>query len=162
MDQATQRALSYRATREATPGSSEGGPEGKGELTARLEQRRVSGAPLGAPFVVFLLLAFAAVLAIVYLSKLSQGLWEDGYFVIRFARNFWRHGAFSWNVADGPVYGMTSQTLQVLGAALHAVTPKHLVLGLKAACCAALFAALPVSFGAVTRYSPAAPSRGGA
>lgn len=160
MDQATQRALEYRATRDATPESSEGVLEGKREPTVKLEQSRVSGASLGAPFVVFLLLSFAAILALVYLSKLSQGLWEDGYFVIRFARNFWRHGAFSWNVADGPVYGMTSQTLQLLGAALHAVTPKHLVLGLKAACCAALFAALPVTFAAVKSYSHASSSRG--
>jgi hypothetical protein len=74
---------------------------------------------------------FVAAIALVYLSTSQQGLWEDGYFVKRFAYNFWRHGSFSWNVEDGPVYGMTSQTLQLVGALVYAVTPEHLVLGLK-------------------------------
>jgi hypothetical protein len=84
------------------------------------------------------------VLAWVYASRMGQGLWEDGYFVKRFAYNYWHHGSFSWNVADGPVYGMTSQTLQALATLLYAISPEHVVLGLKAACCFALFATLPV------------------
>ena len=56
---------------------------------------------------------FAGLLLWVYIAKLPAGLWEDGYFVKRFAYNFWHHGSFSWNVSDGPLYGMTSQTLQM-------------------------------------------------
>ncbi|MEO8181007.1 MAG: hypothetical protein ABI895_19400, partial [Deltaproteobacteria bacterium] len=77
-------------------------------------------------------LGFGALLLWVFVAKLPQGLWEDGYFVKRFAYNFWHHGSFSWNVSDGPVYGMTSQSLQLLGLLLFAVAPEHLVVGLKA------------------------------
>jgi hypothetical protein len=91
-----------------------------------------------------LVVCLGATLAWVYTSRIGQGLWEDGYFVKRFAYNYWHHGAFSWNVADGPVYGMTSQTLQALGTLLYGLAPEHVVLSLKATCCAALFATLPV------------------
>jgi len=87
---------------------------------------------------------FVASLALVYLSTSQQGLWEDGYFVKRFAYNFWHHGSFSWNVDDGPVYGMTSQTLQVIGALVYVLAPQHLVLGLKLVLYAALVATLLV------------------
>jgi hypothetical protein len=94
--------------------------------------------------VTLLVVCLGATLAWVYLARIGQGLWEDGYFVKRFAYNYWHHGTFSWNVTDGPVYGMTSQTLQALGTLLYAVAPEHVVLSLKAACCASLFATLPV------------------
>lgn len=149
MAQAPPRALQYRAAREVTPGPSDDAGASDTHAAVKRSKWRLASGGLEAPFVIFLLLSFAVVLAIIYLSKVHQGLWEDGYFGIRFARNFWRHGTFSWNVADGPLYGMTSQTLQLLVTALHAVTPRHLALALKAACCAALFAALPVSFGAL-------------
>jgi hypothetical protein len=98
---------------------------------------------------------FAAALALVYLSTSNQGLWEDGYFVKRFAYNFWHHGSFSWNVADGPVYGMTSQTLQVVGALVYALAPEHVVLGLKLVLYASLFAAL-LTLGRSVSYDAAA------
>jgi hypothetical protein len=96
------------------------------------------------PLAIALVAALGLVLTWVYVSRLGSGLWEDGYFVKRFAYNYWHHGSFSWNVSDGPVYGMTSQTLQALGTLLYALAPEHVVLGLKACCCAALFATLPV------------------
>jgi hypothetical protein len=160
MDQTTQPALQRRATLEATPEARGSVADGESDSAAKRGYWRLSGASLRAPFVIFLLVSFATLLSIVFLSTLSRGLWEDGYFLIRFARNFWRHGTLSWNVADGPVYGMTSQTLQLLGAALHPLTPRHMVLGLKAACCVALFAALPVAFSAVKSPSAASSSRG--
>lgn len=92
----------------------------------------------------FLLACTAVALALVFLSTASQGLWEDGYFVKRFAHNFLRHGSFSWNVEDGPVYGMTSQTLQLVGTLVYAVMPEHVVIGLKAVLYASLFATLLV------------------
>jgi hypothetical protein len=110
---------------------------------------QLASATLDWPFLAFLLTCFAGVIGIVYLSKLGQGLWEDGYFVKRFAYNFWHHQSFSWNVADGPVYGMTSQTLQLLGTALYGLFPRHLVLALKAALCASLFFTLPALLRAV-------------
>lgn len=91
-----------------------------------------------------LLAGFTIAIALVYLSTSRQGLWEDGYFVKRFAYNFWHHGTFSWNVADGPVYGMTSQTLQLVGTLVYALAPDHLVLGLKLVLYASLVATLLV------------------
>lgn len=70
-------------------------------------------------------------LAAIYLSRLQEGLFEDGYFVKRFAYNFLHHGSFSWNPTDGPVYGMTSQTLQLIGTLLELVTPEHVFVTLK-------------------------------
>jgi hypothetical protein len=55
--------------------------------------------------------SFAGLVAAVFFSTLQRGLWEDGYFVQRFAAQFWRHGTFAWNASDGPVYGMTCATL---------------------------------------------------
>ncbi len=88
--------------------------------------------------------SFAAQLVWTWLSMLPRGVWEDGWFVKRFAYNFRHHLSFSWNVDDGPLYGMTSQTLQFVGAALSLVTPEHLVLALKASLWLSLFATLLV------------------
>jgi hypothetical protein len=78
------------------------------------------------------------------LSVLPRGLWEDGYFVIRFAYNFRHHGTFAWNPSDGPVYGMTSQTLQLLGALLYVLDPAHVATWLRVVLSGALFCALLV------------------
>ena len=90
----------------------------------------------------WIVLSYAGLLAAAFVSNLSRGLWEDGYFVIRFARNFWHHGCFAWNESDGPVYGMTSQTLQLLGTALYALDASHVVILLHAALTAAALATL--------------------
>ena len=95
-------------------------------------------------------LGFAGALCVVYLSSVGDGLWEDGWFVERFAYNFWHHHTFSWNVADGPCYGMTSQTLQVVGTLLYVIAPGHLALALKAA----LFASLLVALIVLARLAP--------
>jgi hypothetical protein len=97
-----------------------------------------------------LLGAFTAALGVVYLSTIGEGLWEDGWFVVRFAYNFWHHHTFAWNVADGPCYGMTSQTLQLVGALLYKVAPAHVCLTLKAAS----FAALVVGLVLLERSTP--------
>ncbi|MEY2931101.1 MAG: hypothetical protein RL033_1850 [Pseudomonadota bacterium] len=99
---------------------------------------------LGLPFVALLLVGFAALLTLVFVSRLPVGLWEDGYFGKRFAYNFWEHGSFSWNRTDGPIYGMTSQTLQLLGTALYVAAPHHYVVNLKAALTAAPLFTLPL------------------
>lgn len=98
----------------------------------------------GQAFRVFLAGSFAALVAAVFLSTLRRGLWDDGYFVKRFAAQFWDHGEFAWNASDGPVYGMTSQTLQLLGTVLYALDSMHLVPLLRAALCFALIVSLNV------------------
>lgn len=93
-------------------------------------------------FAAGIVLSYAGLLAALYVSNLQRGLWEDGYFTARFAHNFWHHRGFAWNASDGPVYGMTSQTLQLLGAALYAVDARHVVILLKAALCGSALASL--------------------
>ena len=105
--------------------------------------RRVVRATRRSPELWLLVGAYALLIARVYLSTLARGLWEDGYFAKRFAYNFWHHGSFSWNPADGPSYGMTSQVLELSAALLYRLAPEHFVLTLKAA----LFAALPLTLG---------------
>jgi hypothetical protein len=107
--------------------------------------------PRGGDRRAFVLASLALVLGWVYVARLGQGLWEDGYFVKRFAYNYWHHGSFSWNVSDGPVYGMTSQTLQLLGTALYWLAPDYVVTTMKAVSCASLVALLAV----LATFSPA-------
>ena len=88
--------------------------------------------------------SFGALLLAAYTSMLPRGVWEDGYFVKRFAHNFWHHGSFAWNPSDGPVYAITAQTLQLLATLLYALDPHHLLLTLKAVLSLALFGTLLV------------------
>jgi hypothetical protein len=91
-------------------------------------------------------LLFALLCLAVFLSFLPAGLWEDGYFFIRYARNTWWHGVMAWNVADGPAHGMTSQLYQYLIAALYPLAPDHLVTVNKLVCAAALAGAAACLF----------------
>jgi hypothetical protein len=51
--------------------------------------------------------------------------YDDGYFYLRFARNFVEHGVFARNVADGPVHGITSQLFQLVTTVLRWCMPTH-------------------------------------
>lgn len=84
---------------------------------------------------------FAAICLYAFVSFLPSGLWEDGYFFIRYARNTWQHGVIAWNVADGPVHGMTSQLYQALVTLLYPLAPTHLVLVSKSLAALALLGA---------------------
>lgn len=90
------------------------------------------------------LASFGLQLLWVYLAMAPRGVSEDGWFIKRFAYNFRHHLSFSWNADEGALYGMTSQTLQFVGAALYAVAPEHVVLGLKVLLWLSLFATLVV------------------
>lgn len=90
------------------------------------------------------LASFGLQLVWVYLALAPRGVWEDGWFIKRFAYNFRHHLSFSWNADEGALYGMTSQTLQFVGAALYLIAPEHVVLGLKAVLWLSLFATLVV------------------
>ena len=88
--------------------------------------RRATGvAPRTATILALLL--FGAVCVRLFLSFLPRGLWEDGYFIIRYAFNTWNHGVMAWNPVDGPLYGMTSQLHQLLMVLLYPVAPNHVV-----------------------------------
>ena len=162
----TRRAIEHFPARssESAPGGALPDPEGAAEISpvsARTRWLRGATLPRGSGWAFAVCLAL--ILALTYCSRLGLGLWEDGYFVKRFAYNYWHHGTFSWNVVDGPVYGMTSQTLQWLGTVLYVLAPDYVVSSIKAACCAALFATLLVMVAFTRReYTGAAVPRGDA
>jgi hypothetical protein len=65
---------------------------------------------------------YCVVLAAIVRGGMERPPYEDSYFFKRFALNFLDHGVFAWNVADGPVYGNTSQLHQLLVTAITALT----------------------------------------
>lgn len=90
---------------------------------------------------VALVAAFVGVCALALGAWWRAGLWEDGYFFLRYARNTWAHGVMAWNVADGPVHGMTSQLHQLIVIALWPLAPHHLVAASKLVATASLVGA---------------------
>lgn len=77
-------------------------------------------------------LAFAGVVSWVLARDLAVTPYDDAYFFARFAHNFLRHGVFAWNVADGPVQGITSQLFQLVATVLVWGFPGHFVIACKA------------------------------
>src|SRR3954447_10866660 len=74
-----------------------------------------------------LVVEFTVVCAAIIVSYWPDGLWEDGYFFLRYARNTWTHGVMAWNIADGPVHGMTSQLYQLFTIILYRVATGYFV-----------------------------------
>ena len=74
-----------------------------------------------------LLLASAYVLC----ADLDATPYDDSFFFKRFALNLVRHGSFSWNPSDGPVYGLTSQLFAALAVPLTWLFPGHFVVASK-------------------------------
>jgi hypothetical protein len=56
---------------------------------------------------------------------------DDSYFFKRFALNVLHHGTFAWNVADGPVNGLTSQLLGAIAIGVTLLAPSHYVVATK-------------------------------
>jgi hypothetical protein len=103
--------------------------------------------------------SFAAIVlgfGYVLYRDLDRTPYDDAYFFARFARSFLAGDGFSWNRADGPVHGITSQLFQLVSLSLVALTPGHVVLGTKVflALCLALAAWLLVELanGESARY----------
>lgn len=82
-------------------------------------------------------LLFAVDIVYLLLRDLDLIPYDDAYFFKRFARNFSEHGTLSWNVADGPVHGLTSQLYGAVSLVLRGLAPQHFVVAGKlfAACC---------------------------
>jgi hypothetical protein len=70
---------------------------------------------------------FMLVCIIATLGRFTLEPYDDAYFFKRFAVNFIDHGAFAWNLADGPVHGNTSQAFQLLATAVTALARDHSV-----------------------------------
>ena len=56
---------------------------------------------------------------------------DDSYFFKRFALNLLHHGSFAWNVADGPVNGLTSQLFGAIAVGVTLLAPSHYVVATK-------------------------------
>jgi len=85
----------------------------------------------------------AVALALVGLLVVRAGLppYDDAFFFVRVARNTLSAGVPAWNLADGPVYGNTSQLQQLWATAVLAVAPHHVVALSRLAAAAAVAAA---------------------
>ena len=53
--------------------------------------------------------------------------WDDSYFFKRIGLNILQHGAAAWNVADGPVYGNTSQSFQLVALVPLLIDADHYI-----------------------------------
>jgi hypothetical protein len=82
-------------------------------------------------------LSFAAAYA-------SREPYDDAHFFKRVAQNALDYGRLSWNVDEGPVYGSTSQTFQLLAVVVSAVTREHYMLATRVLALSFLFAAFVV------------------
>lgn len=74
---------------------------------------------------------FAFGFAYVLVRGLDAVPFDDSYFFKRFALNLLRHGTFAWNVADGPVNGLTSQFLGAIAVGVTLLAPSHYVVATK-------------------------------
>lgn len=90
------------------------------------------------PFQLGVLLLYVLLVALVLIVGMDRHPYDDSYFFKRFALNLLDHGALAWNIADGPVYGSTSQLHQLLVVALTAVTRAYTVFAVRVALACAL------------------------
>jgi hypothetical protein len=97
------------------------------ERLGRLSRIDVRGRWLAA----WLLVASAAIAALYLASGLDLEAWDDSYFFLRIGRNILEHGSAAWNLADGPVYGNTSQGFQLLALLPIALAPDHYITAVK-------------------------------
>ncbi|MEL6341657.1 MAG: hypothetical protein AAFV53_00895 [Myxococcota bacterium] len=84
--------------------------------------------------------AGALVLLVHLLDRLALPPWDDAHFFRRVSHNLLDHGVLAWNVAEGAVYGNTSQGFQLLSALSVAVLPSHSLTVVKIAAAVTLFA----------------------
>lgn len=102
---------------------------------------------------------FALVVAYLLVRDIGVPAYDDAYFFKRFALNALQHGAFAWNVDDGPVYGCTSQAFQLLATACAALVPTHYVAAVKLVSAVAL-AGLGVVLARWCAHAAERPHRG--
>jgi hypothetical protein len=70
-------------------------------------------------------------IAYVLVRSLDAVPYDDSYFFKRFALNALHHGSFAWNVADGPVNGLTSQLFGAIAVGVTLLAPSHYVVATK-------------------------------
>lgn len=92
------------------------------------------------------LAGYALVLTLFSLAWLDREPLDDSYFFKRVALNLLDHGVLAWNVADGPVYGSTSQLFQLVMVAVTALTRNYAFLAARALAVACLFACFALLF----------------
>jgi hypothetical protein len=61
------------------------------------------------------------------MSGLDVEAWDDSYFFKRIGLNILEHGSAAWNVADGPVYGNTSQSFQLVALVPLLIAADHYI-----------------------------------
>jgi hypothetical protein len=103
--------------------------------------------------------ALFLVMGYVLFVDLDRAPYDDSFFFKRFALHALEGGGFSWNVADGPVYGLTSQLFGALAVPLTWLFPSHFVLASKCLLAASLVGLLAITLRfAARRGVQAAPA----
>jgi hypothetical protein len=97
-------------------------------------------------------LGYAALVALFTFATLGHEPYDDAYFFKRFALNALDHGVLAWNVADGPVYGVTSQLFQALALAVAALTRDHWMLAMRLLLAALLVTAFAILLATTRRF----------
>jgi hypothetical protein len=95
---------------------------------------------------------YAALLCLFVAQASERPPYDDSYFFKRFALNFLDHGAFAWNLTDGPVYGNTSQLHQLLVTLITALTRTRTLSVLRVLLAAALLGGLASLLASARRY----------
>lgn len=88
--------------------------------------------------------AYTLVVTAFSLALLDREPYDDSYFFKRTALNFLDHGVLAWNVAEGPVYGSTSQLFQLVMVGITAITRSYTFLATRLFLLACLVATLAI------------------
>jgi hypothetical protein len=83
-------------------------------------------------------LGFAAVVALQLLGSFDRQPYDDAWFFKRFAINLVDQGTLAWNASDGPVYGNTSQLVQLPATVVTALARDHYAAAMRIILAAAL------------------------
>ncbi|MFZ5897253.1 MAG: hypothetical protein ACOY0T_39705 [Myxococcota bacterium] len=78
-----------------------------------------------------LLFLYAVVVIAFVAARLVREPYDDSYFFKRIALHLLDHGTLAWNVAEGPVFGVTSQLFQLAAVVIAALTRDHYILSVR-------------------------------
>jgi hypothetical protein len=99
---------------------------------------------------------YAAVALLFVLTRLGVEPYDDAHFFERIAENALDHATLAWNLDEGPVYGATSQSFQLVSVALSAITRSYTVLATRILSIACLVAAFSILLGLTARHDKGA------
>ncbi len=79
-----------------------------------------------------LVLGYTATLIVFVGALIERVPYDDSYFFKRIALNFLRRGVLAWNLEEGPVHGLTSQSFGLLAVVVTALARDYYVVAVRA------------------------------